>query len=336
LHLVANAFSNKNENNIGLSEAFVRYKGLPHKTGWRIQSKVGFFYPNISLENNATAWSNPYTLNNSTVNTWVSEELRHSGLQISVDKLGKFTHSKHDFSLDLTFFKNNDTAGAMLAWHGWISASRQSLFQEKLKLQNFPARQPGRDLAKQAVYSDPFLELDHRWGTHLVTHWRYQNKVKINLGYYDNNANTKIVANGQYTWSTQFSHAGIKIKLARKTELISQYMQGSTAMQGKYGGLVVKNNFTSAFVMLRKYWQQQHIALRLEEFSVDDIDTTWGDNNQENGNGLTLSYRYRLSKHSFVQTEYNWLQSNRPARGYVDQDISLIERQLQLALRYYF
>lgn len=336
LHLIANAFSNKEENNIGLTEAFIRYKGLPSKSGWRIQSKAGFFYPNISMENNATAWSNPYTLNNSTLNTWVGEELRHSGFQISLDKLGKFTNNKHDLSLDLTLFKNNDTAGAMLSWHGWTSASRQSLFQEKLKLQNFPARKPGRDLASQAAFSDPFLELDNRWGAHIVGHWRYQNKVKINLGYYDNNTDLNIVKNGQYTWATRFTHAGIKIKLAEKVELISQYMRGRTAMQGKNGRLVVNNNYNNAFIMLRKYWGLQHLAIRLEEFSVDDLDSTWGDHNQEYGKGLTLSYRYRMNKHSFVQTEYNWLQSNRLARHYVNQDRDLIERQVQLALRYYF
>ncbi|PCI63603.1 MAG: hypothetical protein COB35_00760 [Gammaproteobacteria bacterium] len=339
INIVANAFSNKKKDNIGITEAFIHYKGLPNSSGWRLQGKAGFFYPTISLENNAVAWSNPNTLNNSTLNTWVAEELRNTGVQVTVEKLGKFTRSKHDFSLNLSLFQNNDTAGAMLTWHGWTSGTRQSLFQEKLKLQPFPARQQGKPLAIQAPYSDPFLELDNRWGAHIVAQWKVKNKqhpLKINLGYYNNNTASSIEIKGQYTWKTRFVHAGFKTKLAKKLTLLGQYMHGNTYMKGKYGGFAVNANFTSAFIMLRKYWQKHQIALRIEEFSVDDLDNTWGDNNQEYGKGLTLSYRYRLSKNNFIQSEYNWLQSNRPARWYVKQPIDLIERQLQLAFRVYF
>ncbi|MBL4910687.1 MAG: hypothetical protein JKX78_11840 [Alteromonadaceae bacterium] len=339
INIVANAFGNKKHENIGITEAFVRYKGLPNNAGWRLQTKAGFFYPKISLENNAVAWSNPYTLNNSTLNTWIAEELRNTGLQFTLEKLGKFNHSQQDFSLNLSVFKNNDTTGAMLTWHGWTSASRQSLFQEKLKLAPFPARWPGKPLAAQAPYSDPFLELDNRWGAHIVGQWQFhhrQHPFKINIGYYNNNTNTSIEIKGQYTWRMRFVHAGLKVKLAKKLELISQYMHGNTYMQGKNGGFAVNANFNNAFIMLRKHWQQHQIALRMEEFSLDDLDNTWGDNNNEYGRGLTLSYRYRLSKHSFIQSEYNWLQTNRPARWYVKQPIKLIERQLQLAFRVYF
>ena len=336
VNIVANAFSNKNEDNMGFTEAFIGYKSLPSSSGWRLKAKAGLFYPTISVENKAVAWSNPYTLNNSTINTWVGEELHHSGLQLKLEKLGKFSHSKHDFSIEYTLFQNNDTAGAMLAWHGWTQGSRQSVYQEKLKVQPMPARWPGNTLAEQAAYSDPFLELDHRWGVHLVGQWRYQSKAKVMLGYYDNNANTSIVKNGQYAWGTHFSHAGISIKLGKKTELFSQYMQGNTHMLGKNGLVVVDNDFTNGFVMIKQRWLQHQIALKVEEFSMEDLDKTWGDNNQEYGKGITLSYRYRLTKHAFIQTEYNWLQSNRPSRLYTQQPLELIERQLQLALRYYF
>jgi len=337
--LVANAFDNKKSENIGISEAFIHYKSLPSNDGWRMQTKAGFFYPKISLENNAVAWSNPYTLNNSTLNTWVAEELRNTGIQLSVEKLGKFTHSKHSYSLNLSFFQNNDTSGAMLTWHGWTMGARQSLFQEQLKLADFPARWQGKALAAQAPYSDPFVELDNRWGAHIVGEWKYQHKqhpIKINLGYYDNNDDSGVVKNGQYTWDLRFSHVGLKIKLAKKLELLGQYMHGRTNMESKYGSLVVDANFTSAYLMLRKYWQQQQLVFRAEEYSVDDLDNTWGDHNQEYGKAFTLSYRYRLTKHSYIQSEYNWLQSNRLARWYINQPVDLIERQLQLAFRTYF
>ncbi|NQZ81125.1 MAG: hypothetical protein HRT52_08940 [Colwellia sp.] len=332
--VVANAFADDNQTNVGITEGYLSYKGLPSASGWRYKAKLGLFYPQISLENNATAWSTPYTLTSSTLNNWVGEEFRHSGGAFTLEKLGKFSKSKHDFSLDVALFQNNDTAGAMLAWHGWALGSRQTLLQEKLTLPDFSAREGM--LKAQAAHSDPFIELDSRWGIHLVGQWRWQHKLKANIGYYDNNADTTVVKKGQYAWSTKFSHMGFKYKLNKQLELIAQYMKGTTFMQSPYGDKVVDNDFYSTFIMLRKYWQQHHIALRIEAFSVDDNDSTEGDNNDEDGTAITLSYRFKLGASSFIHTEYNWLESTRASRSYVWQPIELTEQQLQVAYRYYF
>jgi hypothetical protein len=332
--VIVNAFADDNRTNAGLTEAYLAYKGLPSANGWRYQTKLGLFYPKISLENNATAWSTSATLTSSSLNNWVGEEFRHSGAALTLEKLGKFTKSDHDFLLDVSFFQNNDSAGAMLSWHGWALGSRQTLLQEKLIVQPFQAR-TGM-LKTQAAHSDPFIELDNRWGTHIVTQWRWKHKLKANIGYYDNNTETTIVKNGQYTWGTHFLHLGVKYKLSKKVELITQYMNGATLMQSPYGDNVVDNDFQSAFMMLRTYWQQHHLALRLEEFSVDDLDNTVGDNNNEYGKALTLSYRYKLGKSSFIHSEYNWLTSTRASRSYLSQPKELTERQLQIAYRYYF
>jgi len=333
--LIANAFADDNTTNAGITEGYLSYKGLPSSAGWRYKAKVGLFYPNISLENNATAWSAAYTLTSSSLNNWVGEEFRHSGAAFTIEKLGKFSKSKHDFSLDVTSFQNNDTAGAMLAWHGWALGSRQTLLQEKLTVQPFYARKA--TLQGQAAHSDPFIELDNRWGTHVVAQWRWQRKLKANIGYYNNNADTTVVKKGQYAWSTKFTHLGLKYKFTKQFELIAQYMKGRTFMQSPYGDNVVDNDFQNAFMMLRHYWQSKHhLALRLETFWVDDSDTTVGDNNNEDGKAMTLSYRYKLNKNSFLHSEYNWLESTRSARSYVWQPVKLTEQQFQIAYRYYF
>ncbi|MCJ8319732.1 MAG: hypothetical protein MJK12_08860 [Colwellia sp.] len=329
----AGGIENSDNEAIGLTEAYLSYKSLPNQNGWRYKVKGGVFYPQISMENIATAWSTPYTLTSSSLNTWIGEEMRSTGLEFTLDKLGKFSKSDHDFSLDVSFFQNNDTLGAMLAWHGWTMGSRQTLIHEKLIVQPFFARQG--DLKDQAALSDPFIELDSKFGGHIVGRWQYKNTAKFNIGYYDNNANADVVENGQYTWPTKFTHLGLKVKLAKKIELISQYMQGNTYMQSPYGNKVVDTDFKNGFMMLRKYWGDHHIAIRFEKFSVDDLDQTVGDNNNESGEAFTLSYRYRLNKHSFIQTEYNYLDSTRASRYYLWQPISLVEQQVQLAFRYY-
>ncbi len=332
--IIANAFADKGNNNIGLTEGYIQYKSIPNAQGWRFKSKIGVFYPKISMENVSTAWSTPYTLTTSSLNNWIGEELRNTGVNFSLEKLGKAKKSPHSFSIDVSLFQNNDTAGTMLTWHGWTIGSRQTLLQEKLVVQDFPAREGM--LSAQAANSDPFIELDNRWGTHLAINWRYQNKLKVNLGYYDNHAEKGLVEEGQYTWTTTFSHLAVKYSIAPQWELIGQYIQGSTLMESTFGDAVVDNDFDNVFVLIRKKWQQSHLAFRLEHFNVEDLDDTVGDNNNESGNGVTLAYRYQLSKQSFVLAEYNWLQSDRPSRYYLHQSVELIERQYQLGYRYYF
>ncbi|SFB99536.1 hypothetical protein [Pseudoalteromonas denitrificans] len=333
VHVIGNAFSDGSYNGIGLTEVFLSYKGLPSEGGWRLKSKAGVFYPKISLENIATAWSTPYTLTSSSLNNWIGEELRHTGFELSLNKLGKFSNSQHNFNLDLAFFKNNDTAGALLSWHGWTIGSRQTLLNEKLIVQPFAARETA--LSAQAGKSDPFLELDNRWGRHLAGSWQYRT-LQFSVGIYDNNADPSIVKAGQYTWDTNFLHFGFKYKLNKQTQLISQYMNGSTFMQSPYGNKVVDNDFSNGYIMLSHFWNEHQIAMRAEEFNVTDLDSTWGDNNQEYGKGLSLSYRYKLNKRSFIQTELNWLQSKRPSRWYLKQEINLTEHQFQVAFRHYF
>lgn len=332
--VVANAFSDSDDIAVGLTEAFFHYKGLPSENGWRFQSKIGVYYPSISIENNATGWSSPYTLTSSAINNWIGEELRNTGVNFKIERLGKRRNSPHTFTAEIDLFQNNDSAGAMLTWHGWTIGSRQTLLHERLVVQDFPAR-TGM-LAEQAAESDPFLELDHRWGFNVKGQWHYNNKLKVAAGYYDNQAARGVVEYGQYTWTTSFAHASFRYKFNRQWELMGQYMSGNTLMTSPTFVDVVDNDFTSAFLMLRKQWAKHHVAFRAEHFEVDDLDETIGDNNNESGKALTLSYRYQLDRKSFVLAETNWIDSSRWSRRYQNQPEDLTEQQFQLAFRHYF
>jgi hypothetical protein len=74
----------------------------------------------------------------------------------------------------------------------------------------------------------------------------------------------------------------------------------------------------------------------VEVFSVNDLDNTLGDNNKEDGNATTFSYRYTLTKGSYIQTEYNYIKSARYSRLDYAQPLNLTEQQLQLAFRQFF
>ncbi len=334
-HVVANGYWDGVENNLGITEAFLEYKGLPSQQGIRLSGRAGIMYPKISLENVATAWSSPYTLSYSTMNAWLGEEVRHLGARLTLDWLGKFRQSKHDFRFDAEVFVNNDTTGAMLSWHGWTLSSRQTLWQETLPITYLPARNGGF-LTAQAAESDPFLELDDRPGYHGVASWKLKGQGLIQAGYYHNDADTRVTIDGQYAWLTRFAHLGIKWRLPYRVELLAQYMKGDTLMNAPEGFAVVDNDYHSAYMMLSRRWDTHRLSLRLEDFAVEDRDLTPGDNNNEDGQAYTLSYSYRMKKGWYLQLEYNRIDSARPARSYLGDPIDLVEQQWQFASRYFF
>lgn len=335
LHVTGSSYSDGIKDDIGLLEAHLKYKSLPNNNGHRFSSRAGIFYPQISLENNAIGWSSPYTLTYSTMNSWLGEELRHAGLEFSWQRLGKFNQQDFDLGLNASVFKNNDTLGTLLSWRGWTQSSRQTLWHETLPLPPVKARFGGW-LRFQAPETDPFKELDHRYGFEVNGYWQWQQNIKINAGYYDNNADTRVFKKGQYAWQTTFYHLGIKSRLPGNVQLIAQLMHGDTLMTSPWGMPVVDNGFQSAYLLLSKKLSKHRFTTRLEEFSVDDTDQTPDDDNDEYGKSFTLSYQYHISKPLLVQLEYNWLDSTRPARQYDQQATRLTERQIQLALKFYW
>ena len=321
---------------LGITEAYVKYKGLPTSSGWRLETKAGFFYPKISLENDAFAWSSINTLNSSMINTWVAEEIRLTGAELKFTHLGKFSGQNYDWSISGAAFINNDPSSALLSWHGWTTGSRQTGWGESVAFPQPLAAQPGGPLAEQAKRSKPFDEIDHRLGYQV--HWDYQqaNWGKLNLGYYDNRAQSFQVTDGQYGWGTKFVYAGIKLKLPAQLQLTAQYLEGNNLMQSPDRQDIVKNAYKSGFIMLSKRRNKHGYAMRIEEFQVDDRDNTAGDDNNEYGTALTFSYNYRYSKPLFLATEINIIKSRRPARAYQNLAIKKTEQQLQFSARYFF
>jgi len=332
----------ENDSALGVTEAYLKYRSLPSALGYRWQTKVGIFYPEISLENTAYAWASKDTLNSSSLNTWLGEEVRVLGGELKLTRLGKLTNNNYDLSLSASLFTNNDPSGALLAWHGWTMSSRQTLWTEKRAFPWFPAREPGGDLAGQADKSDPFLELDHKAGYHIRAEWKLHHQGALSMGYYNNRAVPYKVVEGQYGWHTRFFHFGAKWQLTKDLVLISQYLRGDTLMQSHEQKDVVNNSYANGFIALTYKWgdlalnKKHKSTVRIEDFSVDDNDTTWGDNNNEEGQALTLNHSYRLSKQWFLSAEFTYIDSHRPARYYTHQAVDLVERQAQLAARYFF
>jgi hypothetical protein len=314
------------DSKLGFTELFAQYHTL-NKGPWQWQGRVGGFYPRMSLENPDIGWSSPYNYSYSAINAWLGEEIRTFGTEVSFkrsdSRLPRRQRSGHNWELVGALYKGNDPAGTLLAWRGWAVHDRQSVFNEAIAFAPINALN-APPLAKQAWRTEPFTEVDGRFGYYLGAHWDYQKRHTVRLYWYDNNGDPSVLNyhTGQYAWDTKFYSAAYRYKITHATHLIMQAMAGNTAMGVKRG---VDNDFSSQFVLLTHKWQDYRISGRLEQFDVKDRDFWEFDPNTSEGGAITVTGRWQVSERWHVGMEFQYLESKVANRA----DFNLPTRQIE-------
>lgn len=316
---------------VDIVEAFLRYKPVP-KSEYKYELKLGAFFPPISLENEGIAWTSPYTITSSAINSWVGEELKTLGGELTV------TREFDDFDLSLTgsAFIANDPAGTLLAWRGWALHDREAGIFDQLPLAPIRSIEPGGSVERQAPWVEPFHQIDSRVGGYLgvtIDHYAFG---ELSLLYYDNQSFDRAFDGFQYAWDTYFISAGYQTELPGEVELISQVMAGNTSMGTRpLLGSKVDNDYWSAFVLLSKRMGRHRISLRYDHFEVADDDFNIDDLNQENGNALTAAYILRPFQKQRFSLEVLHVNSKRPEREFLGFPVTAKETTFQASYRFF-
>lgn len=58
------------EKHVGFTQAYFQYKPLS-PNNIKFKSKIGLFYPAMSIENTSEGWLSPYTYTQSEINSWI-------------------------------------------------------------------------------------------------------------------------------------------------------------------------------------------------------------------------------------------------------------------------
>ncbi|MBT8079459.1 MAG: hypothetical protein KJO31_12840 [Gammaproteobacteria bacterium] len=318
------------------TEAFLEWRPVPRSRN-RYRFKLGAFYPRVSMENVDPGWSSPYTLSSSAINSWIAEEIKTIGAELSVSRRPQSLGGRHTFVGQVAVFYANDPAGSLLAWKGWSVHDRQTRFGDKLPLPPLPQIQPGRLMERQDPFVAPFREIDNRAGYYLNGEWRIGQRFALRAMHYDNRGDPEAVEGGQYAWRTKFVHVGAQATLPLEIGLIGQWMRGSTVMGSPVDGVhLVDTEFDSLFLLLTRRFDKHRISARYDNFEVTQNDSTPEDNNPESGHTWTLAYRYSASDN--VQLAAEWLSIKTHHCGWVYYGIlpTHTEQQLQLSLRFQF
>ena len=336
VNIVAEAYTDGIGPSVGITQAYLQWRPVP-RTSNRIRLRLGAFYPPLSLENREAGWSSPYTLNLSAINTWIAEEVRTTGVEMSLSRRPANLGGAHEFSLVAAAFTGGDPAGSLLAWKGWSVHERQTRFGDELPLSALPQLQPGGMFSKQDPYVTPFREIDHRGGDYLGAGWRYSRRLELRAMHFENRAEPTAFIGGQYGWRTRFDQLAAQAELPGEFGVIVQWMRGTTVMGPLIGTAhAVDTRFDSWFVLLTREFEKQRLTLRYDRFAVSDEDQAPLDDNNDDGDAWTLGYRYHLSSQVAVAVEWLSIESRHPAWAYSGFPQLDTENQLQAMLRLRF
>lgn len=316
---------------VDIVEAFLRYKPVP-KSEYRYEARLGVFFPPISLENKAIAWTSPYTITSSAINSWVGEELKTIGAEVTAGR------EFDDFELDFTLagYVANDPAGSLLAWRGWALHDRESGLFEELPFAPIPSIEPGGSVERQAPWVRPFKQIDNRVGGYAGLTIDHYSLGKLSVLYYDNQAFDRAFDLKQYAWDTYFTSVGYETGLPGGVEFLSQFMIGNTSMGTRpLLGSKVDNDFWSVYGLISKRFGRHRLTLRHDHFEVADDDFNTDDPNNESGNAWTAAYVLRPFNKQRLTLEVLHITSNRPARIDLGLPSKAEETVLQASYRFF-
>jgi hypothetical protein len=296
-----------------------------------VRARAGLLYPLISLEHPGPAWTTAYSITPSAANTWVGEDLRATGAEVSL----VLTRGRHEVTATGGAFGWNDPAGTLLAWRGWALHDRQTGAGDHLPLAPLPCLRPDGLFPKQAPFTAPTREVDDRAGYYAGAAWSWSGRALLRGLYYDNRSDVTAVREGQYAWATRFASAGLQAWLPGSLELLAQYLSVRSDM-GRLpdGSGAVSVAPRTACVLLTGSWGRHRLTVRRDWFSVADRGPIVAeDDNAEDGSAWTAAYLLRTGNRHRVAVEAVRLDSTRPARATLSAPVRAREVLLQVSFR---
>lgn len=319
-------------NPVDVVEGFLTYESSP-ASRTRARVKAGAFFPPVSLENRGLAWTSPFTLSSSAINTWIGEEMRTIGVELGV------THHFDwgQVGVSGAVFGANDPAGVLLAWRGWTVSDREAGIFDRLPLAPLRVFSTAGPIPQQAPWFELRHEIDRKPGFYLGLAAETADRDELSLLVYDNRARDTAFDGFQYAWHTRFAAVGARFGVTDEIQLIAQGMIGDISMGTPSPGMsLVDTGFASAFVLVSRGWDRHRVSARAEYFETTDRDRTAIDNNAEHGTAVTAAYIFRPAERHRLTLEIMQVVSFRPERTYLNLPIKARETQAQASYRIFF
>lgn len=317
------------EQHLGLSQLQLRYKPLADGfLRWR--GRMGFFYPGMSLENLDLGWLSPYSYTQSAINSWIGEELRVAGAELTLYSPGRTRKSLWSWELHGGIYKGNDPLGTIISWRGFASHDRQSLHHDRVEFAPYPTViRP--DLIWHPDWVEPFHEIDGRAGIYFGAHLQRLGTDRLRYYYYDNLADPNALNSQRlYAWRTKFHSLAWQHNWSKQTRMISQLMDGNTVM----GQSFVAADFRAWYLLLSHKQAKHRFSLRYDRFMVKEDDHISEDVNNSDGHSYTLAWRYQYTADWQLGMEYHYNNNFAANRADLQQPTAFEQQQWLAVIQY--
>ncbi len=317
---------------LGVIEGFL-HASIPTGDKSSLNLQLGHFILPTSRENTEFAWSSPYTLTFSALNTWIGEEMRLTGLLSEVQVVAG---SRDELRLGTSVFGGNDSTGALLAWRGWSMGDRLTAFGEIVPLPPLNSLQPSGGFAEQRDDgSRPFGDdLDDRAGWAGYLRWQRSDRATVQLTHLDNRGDRRLHRR-EYAWRTEFDLLSAELRLHESFVVVGELMQGSTGM-GDPNFFNVQADIEAAYLLASWHPSVFRTTLRYDTFETVDRDGSGVDNNNEDGEAWTLALFWEPRANLRLGLEAVRLEAQRAAAFESGFDPDTDATSVALELRYYF
>jgi hypothetical protein len=242
--------------------------------------KLGAFFPPISLENEGTGWTSPWTLTPSAINSWVGDELR----TIGVESLVEWRYRGGAVGLQGAVYGWNDPAGALLADRGWAFDARPTGLFGEPRIADAPASEFGDPVP---LREEPFKQIGGQPGWYGGPTLRQDGLGRAALLYYDNRADPSLNDGTDFAWRTHFTSLGLESDIG-VVVLLSQAMFGQTTI-APAPNFTSTTDFQSAYLLAGYYFDDFRIAGRVDLFATQQHNTGNASSAGEHGHSLTLA-----------------------------------------------
>ncbi|MFM2043617.1 MAG: hypothetical protein RLY86_2193 [Pseudomonadota bacterium] len=318
-------------NVVDVIEAYGRYR--PVSTGaWRWSAKVGAFFPPISLENDAVAWSAYWTISSSAINSWVGEELRTIGGEVRAEWRG----DGQRLELVGAVYGWNDPTGILLAYRGWAFHDRWTGLLDNPRMPDEIALHSGR---QPPVRTEMFKEIDDRPGWYAGATWQGEGLGRVSVLYYDNRADPS-ARRGQLAWNTRFGSLGLSTEPAEGWTLLAQGMVGTTEIDPN-PIVASRTRFAAAYLLAG--WELDmvgldgwRVAARWDVFTTRERSRALKPELSEHGYALTTALTWKATDWLRLTGEVLHVDSHRSQRVAVGEPAGAVETQAQLSARILF
>lgn len=314
----------------GLIELSGRYR---HDIDFTHQLEFNFgqFFLPTSMENTERFWESPYTINFSSLNSWIGEEFRPVGLDTTYRYHFK---SGERLGVSGTLFTNNDSMGALLAFRGWSYGRLRSSYGDTLALPDLASLQDGQPFAGQRDDgTKPFgRDLDDRVGYALRTSYE-SDRLLLKATWVDNRGDTTLL-HREYAWRTAFAMLGASWFVNENLELLGEAIKGNTTMGAGPG---VDVDFYSVYLMASYLLGDYRLSYRYDQFGADDLDAM-DEDNHDLGRSQTLALMWQPEEQAFkAGVELMYLVSKRSknlSAGEVYRDSDSVSISMLLQYRF--